>query len=331
MFDLAIVLPAFKPTFLASALESLARQTDPRFKVYIGNDAGPESIKQIVRSSNLSADRVEYQRYPTNLGQVSLVRHWDRCIKQCAERWILLFSDDDEMEPDCVSAFYKTLAETGGVYPLYRFNFMWIDGQADVLASFPELPLEQTAQSFLEERLEEKQQSCAQALIFSRAAYDEIGGFPEFPMAWMADDAFILSLAREKPIRTIPGPRVRWRRSALNISGAESPGLITAKLEAAMCFVRWLLKTFSRSELGGVGIGGRELSETARKWFDLRVAHDGSNVIPFRVLVRLCLFSWRTFGDNPFPMFGRLSFYDCRLILRRIRRALRAAPRPRLA
>ena len=40
---LAIVIPYFKLTFFEATLQSLANQTDKRFKVYIGDDASPES------------------------------------------------------------------------------------------------------------------------------------------------------------------------------------------------------------------------------------------------------------------------------------------------
>ena len=39
---LAIIIPYFKLLFFEETLQSLAIQTDKRFKVYIGDDASPE-------------------------------------------------------------------------------------------------------------------------------------------------------------------------------------------------------------------------------------------------------------------------------------------------
>lgn len=39
---LAIVIPYYKLTFFEETLQSLANQSDKRFKVYIGDDASPE-------------------------------------------------------------------------------------------------------------------------------------------------------------------------------------------------------------------------------------------------------------------------------------------------
>lgn len=41
---LAIVIPYYKITFFEDTLESLAHQTDKRFKVYIGDDASPKNL-----------------------------------------------------------------------------------------------------------------------------------------------------------------------------------------------------------------------------------------------------------------------------------------------
>ena len=47
--DLAIVIPAYKGTFLQETLESVARQTDRRFHLYIGDDCSPHGLKEIVK------------------------------------------------------------------------------------------------------------------------------------------------------------------------------------------------------------------------------------------------------------------------------------------
>lgn len=46
--SLAIVISAYKPDFLDQTLSSLAKQTDKRFSVYIGNDASPFNLDSMV-------------------------------------------------------------------------------------------------------------------------------------------------------------------------------------------------------------------------------------------------------------------------------------------
>ena len=47
--QLAIVIPAYKATFLGETLLSLARQQVKDFHLYIGDDASPEAIAEIVK------------------------------------------------------------------------------------------------------------------------------------------------------------------------------------------------------------------------------------------------------------------------------------------
>ena len=44
---LAIVIPYYKIIFFEKTLESLAQQTDKRFRVYIGDDASPDSPEKL--------------------------------------------------------------------------------------------------------------------------------------------------------------------------------------------------------------------------------------------------------------------------------------------
>jgi glycosyltransferase involved in cell wall biosynthesis len=49
MNKLAIIIPAYKITFLDEALNSIANQTCLDFTVYIGDDASPHNIESIVK------------------------------------------------------------------------------------------------------------------------------------------------------------------------------------------------------------------------------------------------------------------------------------------
>jgi hypothetical protein len=45
---LAIIIPYYKLTYFEATLQSLANQSDKRFKVYIGDDASPEDCKHLI-------------------------------------------------------------------------------------------------------------------------------------------------------------------------------------------------------------------------------------------------------------------------------------------
>ena len=92
---LAIVIPYYKHTFFEATLQSLANQTDKRFKVYIGDDASPENPSSLLEQYKESIN-FKYKRFNNNIGGISLVKQWERCMTMVQEEeWIIILCDDD--------------------------------------------------------------------------------------------------------------------------------------------------------------------------------------------------------------------------------------------
>lgn len=239
-YDLAIIVPAYKPDYLREALQSIINQTDPRFSLYILDDASPHNIGEIA-GEYLELDQVTYTRFEQNMGGESLVKQWKRCIAQTEkEPWIWLFSDDDIMEPTCVEAFYHALAN-GSDHPAYRFDTVKITEEGDPIRE-NQFPDTFDAADFLSLKLSYQQESYIVEYIFSREAMGQAGGIPELPMAWAADDLFCVELASLGEIRSIRGPVVKWRYGAGNISGRSNRSEAVKKLDASRRFVGKLLQ-----------------------------------------------------------------------------------------
>src|ERR1700679_2366053 len=94
---LTIVIPYYKLRFLDAALASLAAQSRQGFKVFIGDDASPEDPRDVLRKYQDVLD-IRYLRFSENLGRSSLVKQWDRCVRETDSEWVWLFSDDDLAE-----------------------------------------------------------------------------------------------------------------------------------------------------------------------------------------------------------------------------------------
>lgn len=269
---LAIVIPAYKPNFLREVLDSIAGQTCRDFQLYIGDDAGPETINAIVREFSGRLP-FHYRRFNKNLGNSSLVSQWHRCICLTHEPWIWLFSDDDIMAPDSVEKFYLELKTTGGRHDLYRFNTISIDAQGRMLAENPPHPQNETGADFLVARLRGGRTSTAQELIFSRSAWGAAGGFPDFPLGWASDDAFIAILGSRKPIRVVPGPRLQWRLSGRNISSDRSLVSTVRKLQACREFVEWAAGFLKTNPPGAGPLTNGELAVLLEDWFFLQMIY----------------------------------------------------------
>lgn len=241
--SLAIVIPAYKSKFFDLALDSICRQTDKRFHLYIGDDNSPEPLYDIVSKYSGNVP-ITYKRFGENLGREDLVAHWERCIDLAGdEEYVWLFSDDDVMEKTCVADFYDELDKNPGK-PLYHFNTKIINGRNEVVTpkGYDKLdfPRHTSQKEYLMWRLYFKVNSFAVEYIFRKADFLKMGRFVKFDLAWGSDDATWLSLAKEKGIYTIAGSKVMWRISDVNISPNNSRGTVRRKLEATLAYLSFV-------------------------------------------------------------------------------------------
>lgn len=249
--NLAIVIPAYKATFLRKTLESIASQTDNRFTLYIGDDCSPNELKPIV-DDFLNQINIVYHRFEENLGGKDLVAHWERCIALTKdEPYIWLFSDDDVMDSQCVELFLALPEETKK-NSLVHFNIHMIDdtngGTIEQLPKFPEI---MTAGEYLENKLRGKIISYVVEFVFSRNLYNKVGGFQNFDLAWGADFMTWLKMAAncKNGIITINGANafVNWRKSGENISPNKTKPILIRKINSLIenaAFIKKQLECF---------------------------------------------------------------------------------------
>lgn len=233
--DLAIVIPAFKPDYLAHALRSVASQTDRRFHVYVGDDAGPEDIRRICDAHRAALPAFSYRRFPENLGGTSLSAQWNRCVALTSERWVWLFSDDDMMLPDCVAALHGAFAAADDVDVL-RFGSEIVDESGRRIRANPRHPPVESGADFIFDRLWGRRAGYAVDYVFRRSAFDAVGGFPEYPLAWGSDYAAWFLFSRRGGIRTLEGGGVRYRASERSVTGMRHSGQ-REKFEATLRFL----------------------------------------------------------------------------------------------
>jgi glycosyltransferase involved in cell wall biosynthesis len=238
---LAIIIPAFKPDFLAQALQCLVRQTDQRFQLYVFDDASPADLQGIVRSV-LPTRPVTFHRFEKNLGGESIARHWDRCVAQTSEPWLWIFSDDDLLDDHCVAAFHKFLATAGETTDIVRFDARIVDEADRLVGLHPRHMTGETGLEFTYGRLMGWRLTFMQQLVFRRSAYAQAGGFLDLPLGWHTDDACVIGLGWQRPIGHIPEARIYWRRSGKNLTPDRSFKLRREKVRAVCLFLKWLHK-----------------------------------------------------------------------------------------
>lgn len=230
---IAIIIPAYKATFLGRTLNSILCQTDKRFRVYVGDDCSPYDIEGIVREYKEKLP-LTYRRFKTNLGSRDLVAQWERCIAMSDnEPYIWLFSDDDEMDPRCVEIFLKQPQEIRD-HAITHFNIDVIDPQDKLMMSPSSYPYRISAEDFLHLKLTGKIISYVVEFIFPRRIYNEVKGFKNFDLAWGSDFVTWIDMAccASDGIITPEGAKVRWRSSDENISPRKDRTTLIRKIKS---------------------------------------------------------------------------------------------------
>ncbi len=215
--NLAIIIPYFKINFFEKTLESLAQQTDQRFQVYIGDDASPHSPEELLKNYE-GKFNFTYKRFNDNLGSISLVKQWERCIAMMQnEEWFMILGDDDVLGENVVEAFYKNLPEIEKTAHVVRCSSVLINEKDEPISEEYHHPvLEYAIESYCK-KLRGESRSSLSEYIFRKESYNTFG-FKDYALAWTTDDRAVIDFSQNKPIFSI-NALVKVRMSDQNITG----------------------------------------------------------------------------------------------------------------
>ncbi|MCM0668642.1 glycosyltransferase family 2 protein [Flavobacterium tyrosinilyticum] len=212
---IAIVIPYYKLSFFEEALQSLANQTDKRFKVYIGDDDSPENPLDLLKKFKDKFNFL-YHRFETNLGGNSLTQQWHRCITLTEkEEWIMILGDDDVLEENTIEEFYKKLPEikSEGINVI-RYATQIFNEKSNTNSEIYYHPTKEKSTDFLFRR----SRSSLSEYIFLKEKVLKIG-FVDFPLAWYSDVLGVLEFSAFGIVFTINESVIKIRVSSISISG----------------------------------------------------------------------------------------------------------------
>jgi hypothetical protein len=217
---LAIVIPYYKLTFFEETLHCLSIQTDKRFKVYVGDDASAENPLVLLEKYKGQFEFV-YCRFEENLGGISLVQQWNRCIALTAgEEWLMVLGDDDSLSPTCIEDFYTHLPKIIGNHcKVVRYATTVNDvvhQKKSPIYNHPEL---EKSTDFFYRRYNNQTRSSLSEYVFCREAYLKYN-FHNYDLAWYADDRAWLEFSNFGTIYTINTSHLIIGLSDENISRA---------------------------------------------------------------------------------------------------------------
>ncbi|MEG9328957.1 glycosyltransferase family 2 protein [Salinimicrobium catena] len=216
---LAIVIPYYKKIFFEETLDSLVKQTNKNFKVYIGNDNSPDNPVDLLSRYEKKLD-ITYKKFSNNLGKTSLISQWNRCIAMAnGEEWVTILGDDDYYSPSVVQRFYDRIEDHNqNDANLIRFSSQLVNDQSQIVSDIFEHPRFENAQKAFLRRFYNETRSSLSEYFFRKEVYDKFS-FHDFPLGWHSDDMAWLQFSNNKPIESINESIIYIRCSEKNISG----------------------------------------------------------------------------------------------------------------
>ncbi|WP_373940765.1 glycosyltransferase [Polaribacter sejongensis] len=213
---LAIVIPYYKIDFFKENLDSLSNQTDKRFKVYIGNDNSKDNPEKLLLKCDFE---YTYKKFETNLGGISLVKQWERCLEMLEEeKWVMILGDDDVLGENVVEEFYKniTKVEEHNINVIRCATIKINETAEDISKLYKHLVIEKSTDFIFR-----KSRSSLSEYIFKKEKVDTIK-FKDFPLAWYSDLLAVLEFSNFSNVFTINNSFVSVRVSDLSISGMKT-------------------------------------------------------------------------------------------------------------
>jgi len=126
----SVLVAAYKPRYLESALRSALAQTHRELEVVVVDDSGGSAVAEIVH--RLCDPRVRYLRNETNRGPA--LSH-ARAIAEASGPVLGVLNDDDVWEPELVARLLEALQSSPEVVVAFADHWVMVDGRRDELAS----------------------------------------------------------------------------------------------------------------------------------------------------------------------------------------------------
>ncbi len=245
---LAFVIPYYKIKFFETTLQTLSNQTDKRFKVYIGNDASPEDPVALLDKYKSHFDFV-YYKFEENLGGISLVKQWERCITMVEdEEWLMVLGDDDYLSDNVVEEFHKQYEKFQSTCNVVRYSTVVLNEQNDSKSKIFEHPTLEYGLEYFIRKIKGGTRNSMSEFFFKKEAYLKLK-FVNYPSAFYSDDRAMFDFSIDKPIYTINNAIVFVRISDYSISGGQNrEDLIKAEFYFLKYFYDYKLQYFKKTE-----------------------------------------------------------------------------------
>ncbi len=232
---IGVLIPTFnRKSYLAKALQSVLDQSYQKLEILVIDNGSTDDTAEFM--SGISDPRVRYVVNETNIGMIGSI---NKGVKLFSENvaWSMILSDDDALARSCLEELVKTASNTGATSVVHAHR-VFIDEQGNRIREARLSPREETALDYFDLRSRGRRESYLTGVLFSRAAFYKIGGYPPFSTGLGSDDAFIFALSLQDRLifEQAAIALVRIHQDAESRSGTEGvKKLVTLKEFSAYC------------------------------------------------------------------------------------------------
>lgn len=237
MTKVSFILPAYKRRFLKEAIASILAQTYRDFELVVVDDCSPEDLKSVV--DEFQDERLIYHRNEVNIGGRDLVKAWTHAMEFATGEWCVLASDDDVYHRDYLKEMIA-LTEKYPAVDLVHCRNADIDSEGKITGvGHGRAEYETGIQMLYSSSVLRVHQRMAD-LMFRKSTYDQLG-FPQYPIAWYADNATAIEYAWRNGAACSSRILFMFRTSGINLSSSH-PELVAAKIAAGLKFKNWVVE-----------------------------------------------------------------------------------------
>lgn len=218
MIQITIVIPYFNYSYFDFCLNSLANQTDKRFKVFVGDDNAPIHPSDLIAKYKKNID-IDYVKFSTNIGQKSLTKHWCRCLEYVKTEWFMILGDDDMLSANAIEAFYNiVLSDNSGNRNVLRYNTQIVDDKNNKISPLYDYSHITDSLDFQYLRALKRVRSSLGEYVFKKESYLK-HGVRDYPKAFYSDNMMVLEYSELSVIEPIKNATVFIRVTNESQSG----------------------------------------------------------------------------------------------------------------
>ena len=248
----SILVPAYKPQFLAECIESILAQTYGDWELIIVNDASPYDIDSIV--GRFSDSRIRYYKREKGFGAERLVDNWNECLSYATGEYVINMGDDDKLCPNCLHDYLKLIMKYPGKH-IYHTRVEYINELSEVTKVQDERPEEESVYSMMLRKLNGCR-ICIGEFLFATRTLRDLGGYYNVPYAWGADDISSYEAAKIGGCANCNYPGFQYRDNSLTITSQND--IMPEKYEATIIWEKWYKEFVKTAPLDSNDIERRE-------------------------------------------------------------------------